>query len=117
MNEERKALAACGLICDDQHCDIFQASSDPKIAQEIADWFKRERGEDVKLEDIRCHGCKGDRGKHWSADCWILRCCVDEKGLEFCYECEDFPCEKLEDWSKGDERYGKALERLRATAR
>ena len=32
---------------------------------------------------------------HWSPDCWILECCVDKKKLEFCYECEDFPCDKL----------------------
>jgi hypothetical protein len=51
--------------------------------------------------------------KHWSADCWILQCCVDKKGLEFCSDCDEFPCEKLVEWSKGCEGYGKALERLK----
>ncbi len=104
-------IGACGLICNE--CDIFQASSDPKIAQQIVDWFKKERGEKVSLEDIRCLGCKGDRTKHWSPDCWILECCVDKKGLEFCYECVGFPCERLEEWAKGSKRYEEALNRLK----
>lgn len=94
-------------------CDIFQASNDPEVAQQIVDWFKKERDVEVKLGDVRCSGCKGDRAKHWSPDCWILKCCVDEKGLAFCCECEDFPCEKFSEWAKGSERYGKALNRLK----
>lgn len=60
-------IAVCGLEC--HKCDIFQATNDLKVAQKIADWFKKERNEDVKLEDIRCLGCKEDRTKHWSPDC------------------------------------------------
>ena len=104
-------IAVCGLECD--KCDILQATNDPKMAQEIAGWFKKERNEDVKLEDIRCLGCKGDRAKHWSPDCWILQCCVDKKGLEFCHECNEFPCERLNQWSNSSERYQEALNRLK----
>ena len=111
MDKEAQMIAVCGLEC--HKCDILQATNDPKIAQEIADWFKKERNEDVKPADIRCMGCKGDRTKHWSPDCWIVQCCVDKKGLEFCYQCDEFPCEKLVEWSKGCEGYGKALERLK----
>jgi len=111
MNKRNEMLAVCGLDCGG--CDIFQATSHLEIAQKIVDWFKKERNEDVKLEDIHCLGCKGDRTKHWSADCWILKCCVDEKGLEFCCECDMFPCEKLVQWSKGSKEYGDALNRLK----
>ena len=104
-------IAACGLNCTE--CDIRLATDDSEIAQQTADWFDRELGIKLKVEDIRCEGCKGDRARHWSADCWILRCCVDDKGLEFCYECEDFPCQQLNEWASGSERYSDALERLR----
>ena len=115
MSRENQMIAVCGLVCD--KCDIFQATNDPKMAQEIAGWFKKERNEDVKLEDIRCLGCKGNRAKHWSPDCWILQCCVDQKGLEYCYQCGEFPCERLSQWSKGSKRYGEALDRLRTMSR
>jgi len=104
-------IAACGLNCTE--CDIRLATDDPEIAQQTADWFDRELGIKLKVEDIRCEGCKGDRARHWSADCWILKCCVDDKGLEFCDECEDFPCQQLNEWASGSERYSDALERLR----
>jgi hypothetical protein len=111
MNKENQMIAVCGLLCN--KCDIFQATHNPGIAQKIADWFKKERGVDVKSEDVRCAGCRGDRKKHWSPDCWILECCVDKKGLQFCYECKEFPCEKLVQWSKTGKEYGEALNRLK----
>jgi len=112
MHEKVEMVAVCGLEC--HKCDIFQAVNDPQIAKKVADWFKKERNEEVKLEDIHCLGCRGDRSKHWSPDCWILKCCVDTKGLQFCYQCEQFPCEKLIQWSNGGERYKQALDRLKA---
>jgi len=56
-------------------------------------------------------GCHGDRSLHWSPDCWILQCCVDEKGLRYCYECHVFPCERLREWAGQNEGYAQALER------
>ena len=106
-----RTIAACGLDCTE--CDIRLAADDPEIAQATARWFDRELGMELKFEDIRCDGCKGDRAKHWSPDCWILSCCVDDKGLEFCSQCEDFLCQKLTEWATGSERYNNALERLK----
>ncbi|NIV38597.1 MAG: DUF3795 domain-containing protein [Anaerolineae bacterium] len=60
-----------------------------------------------------CTGCLGDRDTHWSADCWILTCCVDQRGLSNCSECETFACQRLVDWAEQNERYGAALARLR----
>lgn len=107
-------IAVCGLDCG--VCDIRQAAGDPGLARGIVDWFRESRGEEVAIEQIRCAGCRGDRAQHWSADCWILECCVDQKGLAFCCECGDFPCGRLTEWAAGSERYGAALERLRETA-
>jgi len=115
MKKSSQLMGACGLDC--QPCDIRQATSDSGVARSISDWFKKQRGEEVKPEDIHCAGCKGDRAKHWSADCWILECCVDKKGLGFCYECQTFPCDKLNEWSRKDERYGHALGRLKKMKR
>lgn len=103
-------IAACGLDC--VQCDIRQARDDPALAQEIIEWFKRELDVEVKREDLRCDWCKGDRANHWSPECWILECCVDDKGLEFCYQCGDFPCQKLSDWAKKSQKYHDAFERL-----
>lgn len=110
MNNDKEMIAVCGLVC--HKCDILRATDDKKVAQETVDWFKRELNQDLKLEDVHCMGCKEDRSRHWSADCWILQCCVDRKGLEHCYQCGEFPCQELTEWSKTSKRYGEALDRL-----
>ncbi len=108
---ENGNIAPCGIDC--AKCDILAATDDPKIAQHISDWFKQEMNKDIDPKDIRCAGCREDRDKHWSADCWILKCCVDDRGLQYCFQCDEFPCEKLVKWSQQDEGYGRALQRLK----
>ena len=107
----KERMGACGLTCEG--CEMMMASNDSELAGKIADWFKRELNEDVRPEDIHCDGCHGDRGMHWSPDCWILLCCVDEKNLDDCSGCEGFPCEKLVEWAGQNERYGEALHQLK----
>ncbi len=109
MNEE--LIACCGLDCSD--CDMRAAASDPEMQQEFARWFRSNLNQHVDPEDIGCTWCRGEREGHWSADCWILECCVDKHGREHCSECPDFPCSKLRDWAAQNERYAAALERLR----
>jgi hypothetical protein len=59
-----------------------------------------------------CQGCRGDRAVHWSADCPILVCCVDERGLQSCSACDAFPCARLTDRARENARYTAALQRL-----
>jgi len=104
-------IAVCGLDCSE--CDIYKASSDPSLAQKIADAINR-GGSKVTADRIKCGGCRGERSEHWSANCKLLKCCVDDKGHDSCHECEEFPCSQLEEWAQGGERYGEALRRLKS---
>ncbi len=104
-------IAACGLDCT--LCDIRQARDDSSLAQEIIDWFDEELDVEIKSDDLHCDWCKGDRANHWSPDCWILKCCVDDKGLDFCCDCMDFPCQELSDWAEKNQKYTDAFERLK----
>jgi hypothetical protein len=112
------AIAVCGLDCGT--CDIRRVPFDPDAAQRVAAWFcemgwlTQEEGVQQVLErSMYCKGCRGDRLVHWSADCEILTCCVDERGLEFCSQCIDFPCARLTDRARDNARYAGALQRLR----
>ncbi|MFW6040562.1 MAG: DUF3795 domain-containing protein [Thermoplasmatota archaeon] len=111
-------IAACGLICTD--CSIRKVQNDRDSAEKIYNWFITNRWieDDVTIDDFitdspYCEGCHGDRENHWSPDCWILQCCIDDRGLDNCSECEDFPCDRLIEWSKDDEGYTMAVERLK----
>jgi len=58
-----------------------------------------------------CLGCRSDnrtqkRKSKWS--CLIRKCCQEEKNLDLCIECEDYPCknlEKLKNSHLKDEKY------------
>ena len=112
-------MAACGLDCG--KCEIRLVLTDPGAAKVAMDWY-RSRGwlsegegmAEVMKRKMYCTGCHGNRETHWSADCWILQCCVDQHGHSNCSQCESFPCSGLVDWAKGDESYGAALARLKA---
>jgi hypothetical protein len=115
MKKHNQLMGTCGIDC--KECDVFRAPNNPSIAQEIVEWVKKQRAIEIRPQDIHCLGCKGDRAKHWAPDCWILKCCVDKKGLEFCYQCHSFPCDKLNEWAKGSRRYEEALSRLKKMKR
>ncbi|MFO7837365.1 MAG: DUF3795 domain-containing protein [Candidatus Thorarchaeota archaeon] len=115
---QNEMIAACGLVC--QSCDIRRMPFDDKAAKTTIKWFREmswldenEGVDEAVAKEMYCKGCRGDRSIHWSPDCWILQCCVDKKGLEYCYECNDFACNRLVDWSRQNEGYVAALERLK----
>lgn len=114
----REWIAACGLNCET--CQIRLAPFDPAAAEAVLKWFKSQGwlAEDEGIPEvlerkIYCTGCRGSRETHWSADCWILACCVDQHSLTNCSQCEDFPCDRLVEWSQEDESYREALKTLR----
>jgi len=114
-------IAACGLDCE--ACEIRRLPFDEKAADACVEWYRAkgwlaaDEGAEAAVErGMYCRGCKGDRSVHWSVDeegiCWILACCVDERGHEFCSQCDAFPCDRLVEWSKQNNGYARAFRRL-----
>ena len=115
--ESTQLIAVCGLDCTG--CPLLNAATDKAAAQDLVGWFKHEGWlkehegvAEIMARGPYCKGCRGDRSVHWSANCWILKCCVDDSGLEVCYECEPFPCQRLADWAEQNEKYAQSLDRL-----
>jgi len=95
MNDTRadvtpdKSLAAvCGLFCP--ACGLYIASmKDRGRLQVLADRFK------MPQERVECHGCRSDKRGFFCEDRCTMTRCAAEKGVEFCGECPDYPCEEL----------------------
>lgn len=109
--------AVCGVNC--QECAIYKAPFESQAADLLLSWFKemnvigRKQGvEDLMDAGPYCKGCLGPRANHWSPDCFILQCCVDEKGLSSCHKCADFPCGYLKDWANQEDKYIEAYQYL-----
>jgi hypothetical protein len=110
-------MGACGLNCET--CELRLAPSNPHAAEVVIKWFKSEGwlAEDEGMPEViqrkmYCTGCHGSHETHWSGDCWILNCCVDQHGLTNCSQCNDFPCNRLVEWSEQDASYQAALTNL-----
>jgi hypothetical protein len=105
-------VSICGLNC--AQCDMYQAGhGDEKLRNEIVEWFEKERNEIVKSEQIRCEGCRGSLDAHWSSDCKMMSC-ANKKGLEYCFQCGDFPCKMLTDFaSDGISHHKRTVENLK----
>ncbi len=118
-------MAACGLDCES--CSIRRIPFDDAALEECTAWFREmgwlKAGEgkaEILDRGMYCNGCRGDRTVHWSVDdegrvsCGILECCVDRKGLSYCSECSEFPCERMTAWSKENDGYAAAFARLQS---
>ncbi len=121
-NEPVSLIAVCGLDCG--ACHLFSASTNEPAAEALVGWFRAEgwlKATEGACEIMQrgpyCKGCHGDRSVQWSGDCWIRACCVDEKQLMSCSDCQTFPCQRLTEWSQKNARYAQALNRLRLMQR
>jgi hypothetical protein len=91
------AISVCGLNC--AKCDIYEAGhGNEKTRDETVEWFRKERNEIIEREKIRCDGCRGSLDAHWSSDCKMMLC-AKKRGVQYCFQCEDFPCTLLYDFS------------------
>ncbi|KXA89813.1 hypothetical protein AKJ62_02305 [candidate division MSBL1 archaeon SCGC-AAA259D14] len=83
-------LAPCGIYCPG--CIVYKASDNEKLAEKLAENMG------VDSDDVHCDGCRAEEGKidflSMESKCETYKC-VEEKGLEFCSKCEDFPCSRL----------------------
>lgn len=112
MSGSKSMIAPCGINCGE--CEIRLAPDNPGTAEKVAKWIRENHDSECTADMIHCAGCPGDRQRddHWAPDCWILQCCVDKNGFRYCFECSEFPCEKLEEWAGQCDRYGDALKNL-----
>lgn len=118
MTEQGQPLiAVCGLDCHE--CTIYTAAYDIKAAEGIYGLFvsqgwptEAKNAAEFMAAGPYCCGCRGDRERHWSNNCAIMLCALDEKKVDSCHLCDEFPCQRLVDWGAQNDRYGAALERL-----
>ncbi len=84
---DRQTAAVCGLFCP--ACSVYVSTrEDPERLQKIADAWN------LPVEEVRCDGCRSDRRFVYCRTCQMVTCAA-ERGLEFCGECEDYPCPEI----------------------
>ncbi len=91
-DEERALVSPCGLYCG--ACPLYKARTDETLRKKIAE------RQGIPIEKVLlCAGCRPSRGlvsvSGGEPICDTYACAVNDRKVEFCYECEDFPCLRL----------------------
>lgn len=75
----------CGLYCG--ACNILIANWSGTVEELAQAW-------NVDASTLHCQGCKSGVVCTYCAGCGIRQCAQSRK-IEFCFECEEFPCAGL----------------------
>ena len=97
--DKKKLTAPCGLDCF--NCEIYEEN----LSEEMSNFIHEKMG--IPITDIPCKGCRQQDGKHYHLPpegCATLSC-AKEKGVEFCCDCQEFPCLLLAPLADGADRF------------
>jgi hypothetical protein len=91
-----RMIGACGIVCTD--CGAYRATQadDDEIRAAIAEQWSREYGRQFAVADINCDGCRSttDVLFGYCRECEV-RACADGKRLPNCAHCNDYACDRL----------------------
>lgn len=80
----------CGLDCF--NCRVYLAKDDETLRAGIAKYFN------IPIEQAVCDGCRSENGTigclGMTEPCNVYKC-ITKKNIQFCFECDDFPCDHL----------------------
>ncbi|MCF8034229.1 MAG: DUF3795 domain-containing protein [Desulfarculaceae bacterium] len=98
--------APCGLYCG--VCAIHMAGRDQnrKLQEKLVNLYKGgtpgkgsiPNADQLTVEGMRCEGCLSAEPFFFCKTCDI-KSCTAEKGYEGCHQCDDFPCELIDNFS------------------
>jgi hypothetical protein len=91
ITPDKSLVSVCGLFCP--ACGIYYSTQEnnvenlKKIAIRI----------NVPFEEIRCNGCRTEVITAYCKNCFMKKCAA-EKGIDFCGECNEYPCTELKEF-------------------
>ncbi len=94
---ESKILSRCGIYCG--ACYVYRAERDcGEFLRQVAE------GQKAELEEVKCNGCSAPVEERWRncKNCETIKC-LDEKGYQYCNECDQF-------WDHSCPRYNRKAE-------
>jgi len=89
----QKLVGICGIYCGT--CPSYLAPRE----NDVAELERRSKELGYTIEELRCDGCHSDKVMPSCVECRPgFRKCASEHGVTRCFECADFPCQRLEDF-------------------
>ena len=94
--EKVKLTAPCGLDCF--NCDVFEANLTPDRRSALAARLGR------RPDEVGCDGCRALQGVNPFAGACPTYECASERDVDYCFECDIFPCRRLAPARDGAEK-------------
>ena len=96
-----RVVAFCGMICNECPAFIATQKDDNEERKKVAELWSKMFNMEIKPEDINCDGCVTTTGKliDYCRICEVRNCGV-EKGVKNCAYCDEYICDKLNEWFK-----------------
>ena len=90
----KKLTAVCGLFCPACALFIGTAEHEPQRLKAVADVYHT-------TPDVwECHGCRSEKRSYFCKnECKMVECAAG-KGIDFCVECSEYPCDDLREFKK-----------------
>ena len=86
----QQMTAPCGLDCF--NCPMYLAGENKELRTKISENMG------VPFERAICLGCRNEKGTiaflNMTEPCNVYKC-IEKKGISFCCDCSDFPCDHL----------------------
>ena len=83
----------------DTYCGLFCGACEALLSVEAGEIDKLADRWNTPAEDMECHGCKSGKISMFCRTCKI-KMCAEERELQFCSECNDFPCPMISDFHR-----------------
>ncbi len=99
-------LAPCGLYCGVCAIHIAHRDNNQKFKESLVRLYQGgvpgkgilPNSENLTPDMIRCQGCLSDDRFMHCQQCEI-RDCIQQKGYTGCHQCDEFPCQYIDDFS------------------
>lgn len=92
----KELTAICGIDCF--NCELYEKNITASFQKIMA----QKTGK--KPEELSCKGCRQMGCVLLAKECATKKC-AKERNLDFCFECSDFPCQKLSPCKEGADKY------------
>lgn len=104
-SQERRNLAApCGLYCGACTSYITRKRGGEVALTAMAKRVSERWGTTIKTADLVCEGCLSSQVAIYCRRC-AMRDCATKKGINYCAQCSDFPCQTITNFNNDGVRH------------
>jgi hypothetical protein len=91
ITPDKNLVSVCGLFC--MGCGVYYSTRENN--HENLQRLATRMG--IPVEEMPCHGCRTEVRTAFCKNCTMLKC-SKQKGVDFCVECNEYPCRDITDF-------------------